>query len=55
MGTRVEVEEVLVKHFKEIMIDDNNGRGQDIERITSLIPRTVAREDNENLIKPITL
>ena len=55
MGTRAEVEEVLVNHFKDIMIEDNNGRGQDIDRITSLIPRTVEREDNENLINPITL
>ena len=55
VGTRAEVEEVLVNHFKEIMTEDNNERGQDIDRITSLIPRTVAREDNENLSKPITL
>ena len=55
VGTRVEVEEGLVNHFKAIMTEDNNERGQDIYRITSLIPRTVAREDNENLTKPIAL
>ena len=55
VGTRDEVEEGLVNHFKAIMTEDNNERGQDIYRITSLIPRTVAREDNENLTKPIAL
>ena len=55
VGTKAEVEEALVNHFKEIMTEDNNARGQDIDRITSLIPRNVAREDNENLTKPITL
>ena len=55
VGTRAEVEEVLVNHFKEIMTEDNNERGQDIDRITFLIPITIEREDNENLTKPITL
>ena len=43
VGTRAKVEEALVNHFKEIMTEDNNERGQDIDRITSLIPRIVAR------------
>ena len=55
VGTKAKVQEALVNHFKEIMTQDNSGRGQDIDRITSLIPRTLAREDNENLTKPITL
>ena len=55
MGTTIEVEEGPVNHFEEIMTEDNSERGQDIDRITSLIPRTVAREDNENLTKTIIL
>ena len=54
VGTRAEVEEALVNHFKD-MTEDNNERGQDIDGITSLIPRTIAREDNENLTNPITI
>ena len=55
VGTKAEVEEALVNHFKDIMTKENIGRGEDIDRITSLIPRTIAREDNENFTKPITL
>ena len=55
VGTRVEVEEGLITHFKEIMIEDNNERGQDIDLITSLIPSIITGEDNENLTKPISL
>ena len=49
------MEEELVNNFKKIMIEDNNERGQEIDRITSLIPRAALREDNENLTKPITM
>ena len=55
MGTRIEVEEGLVNHFKDIMTEDNSERGQDIDRITSLIPSIVTGENNENLTKPISL
>ena len=55
VGSRVEVEDGLVNHFKEIMTEENNERGQDIDRIISLIPSIVTREDNENLTKPISL
>ena len=55
MGSQAEVEDGLVNHFKEIMTKENNERGQDIDRIISLIPRIVTREDNENLTKPISL
>ena len=55
VGTRAEVEEGLVNYFKDIMTEDNIERGQDIDRITSLIPNIVTGEDNENLTKPITL
>ena len=55
MGSRVEVEDGLVNHFKEIMTKYNNERDQDIDRIISLIPNIVTREDNENLTKPISM
>ena len=54
MGTRDEVEEELVNNFKEIMTEDNIERGYDIDRITYLIPRSVSREENESLTKPIS-
>ena len=53
--TRIEVEEGIVNHFKEIMTKDNSERGQDIDRIISLIPSIVTRDDNENLTKLISL
>ena len=58
-GTQVEIrEEVgeeLVNHFKEIMTEDNGDRDRHIAWIMTLIPRTISREDNENLSKPITM
>ena len=53
--TREEIEEELTIHFKEIMTEDNTDRGQDIDRIIALIPRSVTREDNESLTKPISM
>ena len=53
--SRVEVEEGLITHFKEIMIEDKNKRGKDVDRITSLISSIVIGENNENLTKPISL
>ena len=55
METREEVGEELTNQFKEIMTEDNDTRGQDIAWITTLIPITVSREDNENLSNPITM
>ena len=55
VGTQVEVEEGLVNHFKEIMTEDNSERGQDIDRITSLILSIITGEDNKNLTKSISL
>ena len=37
------------------MTEDNNDRGHDIDRIIALIPRSVCREDNESLTKPISM
>ena len=56
-GNRVEkrwdIEAELTQHFSEILREDGGDRGQDIEQITSLIPRLVTGENNEMLIKPI--
>ena len=50
---REEIESELTQHFSEILREDGGDRGQDIEKITSLIPRLVTGENNEMLIKPI--
>ena len=42
-------------YFKGIMTKDNNDRDQDIAQITALIPRTVTKEHNEILNKPISM
>ena len=53
--TRQEIEEELTQHFSEILSEDRDNRGEDIERITRLIPRSVTRENNEMLIKLVTM
>ena len=53
--TREEIEEELSSYFKGILTEDNNTREQEIAQITDLIPRSVSREDNENLNKPISM
>ena len=55
METKEDIEEGLTNHFKEIMTEDNTDRGQDIDRIIALIPRSVTREDNESLTNPISM
>ena len=55
METREEVEEELSSYFKGIMTKDNYSREQEIAQITNLIPRSIPREDNENLNKPISM
>ena len=52
---REEVEEELSSYFKGILTNDNNLREQEIVQITDLIPRSISREDNENLNKPIPM
>ena len=37
------------------MTKDNNSREQEIPQIIDLIPRSISREDNENLNKPISM
>ena len=53
METRREIEAELTQHFFEILRDDGGDRSQDIEQITSLVPKLVTGENNEMLIKPI--
>ena len=55
METREEVEEELSSYFKGILIEDNNSREQEITQITDLIPKSVSREDDENLNKTISM
>ena len=55
METKEEVKEELSSYFKGIMTKDNYSREQEIAQITDLIPRSVSREDNENLNKPISI
>ena len=50
---RWEIEAKLTQHFSEILREDGGDRSQDIEQITSLVPRLVTGENNEMLIKPI--
>ena len=55
METKWEIEAEITQHFFEILREDGGDRGQDIEQITSLIPRLVTGENNEMLIKPIRM
>ena len=55
METRGEIEEELTNYFEWIMTEHGNDKDHDITRITVLIPRTVTREDNEMLNKPISM
>ena len=52
---RREKEEELNHYFVEILNEDIHDKERDIAQITSLIPPSVTREDNEMLIKPVTL
>ena len=53
--TRREIEDELTHHFLEILQEEDHERGRDIENITHLIPSSVTRENNEMLIKPVTM
>ena len=37
------------------MVEDRGNRGKDIDKITRLIPKVVTRENNEMLLKPISM
>ena len=49
--TRGEIEEELVQQFKNLMIEDQDNRKKDIEKINHLILRLVTQEHNEIMIK----
>ena len=51
METIQEIEEEHTQHLSEILSEYVDDRGRAIERITSLIPRSVTRENNEMLTK----
>ena len=53
--TRGEIEEDLSNYFSEILSEDDHDRERYIAKITRLIPPTVTRENNEMLIKPVSL
>ena len=55
VDTRAEKEEELVKHFKNVMTEDQLNKKHDINKITRLAPMVVTQEHNEILIKPIEL
>ena len=58
-GSRVEthgeIEEELTHYLAEILNEDIHDRERDIAQITRLIPPSVTRENNEMLVKPVTL
>ena len=58
-GSRIEtwgeIEAELSHYFSEILNEDVHDRERDIAQITHLIPSTITREDNEMLVKPVTL
>ena len=53
--TRGEIEEEITSYFEGIINEDYNDKERDIAWITALIPRTVTKEDNEMLNKPISV
>ena len=53
--TRMEMEEKLTQNFFDILSEDGGDRGRSISRITRLIPKTVSKENNEMLIKPVAM
>ena len=53
--TRREIEEELNHYFAEILNEDHHDRDREIAQITKLIPTSVTREDNEMLVKPVSM
>ena len=53
--TRREIEEELSQHFSDIRKEYGGDRSRAINRITNLIPRTVTKENNEMLIKLVSM
>ena len=55
METREEIETTLNLHFTNTLFEPRQDRRENIEQITRLIPSLVTHEQNDLLIKPITL
>ena len=55
MKYREEIETTLNSFFTEIMSDPRPKRSIDIDQITRFIPSLVSVEENDLLMKPITL
>ena len=55
MESREEIETTLNNFFKDIMTDPRPERGTNIDQITRLIPSLVSDEQNDLMMKPITL
>ena len=55
METRDEIKTTLNQHFLDIMSDPKQNRHEYIEKITRLIPPLVTNEQNQVLMKSITL
>ena len=53
--TQGEIEAKLTHYFSEILNEDIHDRERDIAQITCLIPSIITREDNEMLVKSVTL
>ena len=53
--TRGEIEAEFSHYFSKILNEDIHDRERDIAQITRSIPSTVTRENNEMLIKPVSL
>ena len=55
LETRKEIKASINIYFLDILRDPRKDRRQDIEKITRLIPYLVSNDQNELLMKPITL
>ena len=53
--THREIEEELNHYFAEILNEDHHDRDREIAQITRLIPTSVTREDNEMLVKLVSM
>ena len=53
--TRGEIEAELSHYFSEILNEDVHDRERDIAQITRTIPSNVTKENNEMLIKTVSL
>ena len=53
--SRKKIEEVITQHFSDILTEDGGDRRRAINRITDMIPRTVTRENNEMLLKSVSM